>query len=176
MEQGTTIRPCARKDFRAVRVLFHTHFPVELTYKRLDRELWDAYRDIAVATIDGEVVGATWVRHGLQPGLCWLDFIAVDRTHRRRGIAKQLLKASERMALAAGERRIGLAVRTENSVALTMYAQIGFREMSSNEFEYRLEREIDATAAGPLAPPRRAPSVVGRCLDFAAYRILTFGA
>lgn len=158
-------------DWRKVRALFHTHFPAELPYERLDRELWLLYRDIAVAKIDGRFAGAAWLRHGLAPDICWLDFIVVNPEFRRRGVGRSLMRASERLALAAGEHRIGLAVRTENSVALTLYAQMGFRELSSNEFEYRLERAIDAAVTA--LPPRRVPSRLLKACDLVAYRLVT---
>lgn len=177
MGQEVVIRPCGRRDWRSIRLLFHRHFPAELPFSRLDRELWALYRDIVVAELDGSVIGAAWVRHGLVENLCWLDFIAVEAEHRRHGVAGRLLAAVERLALAAGEKEMGLAVLRENSPALELYEKIGFTTASSNEREHRLRRVIPVPTHYPSvtgqAPER---SFLALCVDKVLYLVVTLGA
>lgn len=170
--QGVVIRASRRRDWRSLRSLFNAHFPVELTLPRLDRELWSLFPDIIVAEIAGQVVGAAWLRHGLVPGLCWLDFIAVHPAMRQRGIGTRLLFACEERATERGESRMGLAVRRENEVALRLYERIGFRVVTENDLEFRLQREIKSI---PLPPrPRRERGKIRRGIDLILYRVATF--
>lgn len=171
--QGVVIRQCRRRDWRTVRVLLQRHFPDELPFSRLDAELWDLYGNIVVAEVEGQVVGAAWVRHGLASGICWLDFIAVDSAHRQHGIGKKLLLAVERLALAAGERSIGLSVLRGNALAVQLYQQTGFGIVNSNDRAHELRRDIVEAPNAPVgsAPPARR-SMLTRCRDLALYRVM----
>lgn len=50
--------------------------------------------------------------------------------HRRKGIAKALMKYLEQWAIARGDRQIGLQVFQTNSNALNLYQQLGYQTQS----------------------------------------------
>ena len=50
--------------------------------------------------------------------------------HRRKGIAKALMKYLEQWAIARGDRQIGLQVFQTNSNALNLYKQLGYQTQS----------------------------------------------
>lgn len=171
IEQRVVIRASRRRDWRSLRSLFHSHFPVELTLPRLDRELWSLFPDIIVAEIAGAVVGAAWLRHGRVPGVCWLDFMAVHPAMRQRGIGSRLILDCEQRAAERGESRIALAVRRENTGALRLYERTGFVVVSENDVEFCLQREITTV---PLpSRPRLVRGRIQRGVDFMLYRMAT---
>jgi ribosomal protein S18 acetylase RimI-like enzyme len=74
----------------------------------------------------------------------YLSNLAVRATHRRTGVARQLLKACEQNALAGGFTELFLHVMEDNQPARQLYEQAG----------YRLE-QIEANFMTFLGQPRR---------------------
>ena len=58
-----------------------------------------------------------------------LNLLAVDSTHRRRGIARRLMTWLEETAFTAGTFIIGLELRATNESAFAFYSALGYREL-----------------------------------------------
>ncbi|MGW0119254.1 GNAT family N-acetyltransferase [Streptomyces sp. NPDC003327] len=85
---------------------------------------------VHVVVREGRPVGVLWTgRIELEPGE-WTAFVyevEVDEDQRGRGYGRALMLLAERVALAAGETRIGLHVFAGNTPALRLYASLGYR-------------------------------------------------
>lgn len=65
-------------------------------------------------------------------GELYIDSIAVDKRHRRKGIASQLLQATIRKAARLNLTRVGLLVDFANPNAEKLYARNGFKQVGIN--------------------------------------------
>jgi len=85
---------------------------------------------VLVAEQDGGVVGACSLHIArmnpmdVTPG-AWLDGLAVDETHRRRGVGRALMEEARRRAEAAGCDSIVLHTHEEQEAALALYDDLG---------------------------------------------------
>ncbi|MGW7417073.1 GNAT family N-acetyltransferase [Streptomyces sp. NPDC054863] len=82
---------------------------------------------------DGEPVGLLWVgRHEVAPGdtAPFVFDVEVVEEERGKGYGRTLMKLAERIALQAGDNRIGLHVFTGNTPALRLYESLGYRTTS----------------------------------------------
>ena len=59
-------------------------------------------------------------------GMLYIDALATDAAHRRRGVARTLLAQAEQMAAAAGLAGVALDTGIENRAARTLYERSGF--------------------------------------------------
>jgi GNAT superfamily N-acetyltransferase len=74
----------------------------------------------------------------------FLHALAVVPALRRRGTARQMLRAAAAWARAAGARRIAVAVTRDNAAARALYVAEGFREAAA--YHYRLLPEAGGSA------------------------------
>ncbi|HEV3287229.1 MAG TPA: GNAT family N-acetyltransferase [Steroidobacteraceae bacterium] len=88
-----------------------------------------------------------------------LNLLAVAPAHRRRGVARRLVRWLEETALTAGTFVIGLELRASNEGACAFYRSLGYREIGEIPGYYqgvesalRMTRDVRGSAA-PL-PPR----------------------
>jgi len=87
---------------------------------------------VLVAEEDGRVVGAATLLlkrmnpMDATPG-AWLDGLAVDETHRRKGIGRALMEEARRRAQAAGCDSIVLHTHGDQAAALDLYGALGLR-------------------------------------------------
>lgn len=85
-----------------------------------------------VAVVDDEPLGAIMtVSRAPWPDVADSAFIVelfVDHRYRRRGVARALLGQCLRVAVAAGEKRVGLRVSTDNVAAVALYRSFGFSD------------------------------------------------
>ena len=88
-----------------------------------------------VAEVDGDVVA--YAAASIVADVAELQRIAVDRGHRRRGLAAGLLDAVTGLARTAGAERLLLEVREDNEDALAFYAASGFDEIDRRRRYYR---------------------------------------
>lgn len=88
-----------------------------------------------VAEVEGIVVG--YAVASVVADIAELQRIAVDRAHRRTGVARELLDVVARAARAAGADRVLLEVREDNAGALALYADQGFDEIDRRRRYYR---------------------------------------
>jgi ribosomal-protein-alanine N-acetyltransferase len=93
---------------------------------------------VLVAEVDGpvpEVVG--FAVASLVAGTAELQRIAVDRTHRRTGLAGALLARVRELAADGGAEELLLEVREDNAGALAFYEAEGFVEVGRRRRYYR---------------------------------------
>jgi ribosomal-protein-alanine N-acetyltransferase len=88
-----------------------------------------------VAEVAGEVVGHAAA--SIVADIAELQRIAVDRAHRRTGLATALLEQVRRLAVEAGADRLLLEVREDNAGAITFYEAQGFAELARRRLYYR---------------------------------------
>jgi len=71
----------------------------------------------------------------------WINYLAVDPDHWKRGFGRQLMDEVERLLRAEGCPKINLQVRRTNMAVLAFYKAIGFLEDDCASFGKRLERD-----------------------------------
>jgi len=73
-------------------------------------------------------VGSVWFTSEMQGGKVqfWIEWIEVDPSHRRRGVATEAIRLLEKEALRQGADRIGLNVWLDNPGAVALYSGLGF--------------------------------------------------
>jgi ribosomal protein S18 acetylase RimI-like enzyme len=74
-------------------------------------------------------VGEAWtvVRNRGGKVQFWVDWIWVEPSARRRGVATAVFRILEQEASGSGADRVGLNVRYENAEALALYTKLGYR-------------------------------------------------
>src|SRR5262245_47478251 len=77
-----------------------------------------------IGEIDGMIVAT--VMAGYEGHRGWLNYVAVDPKHQRKGLARQIVAEAEKLLGAAGCPKINLQVRTANQQAIEFYKRIGF--------------------------------------------------
>ncbi len=105
------------------------------------RERWDAARwqeiltgwdetlktDLLLGAYDGEqIVGVAGLRHQLTPTMGQLTSLYVSRTHRKQGVASQLVQAVFQLLTAAGPLAIYVSAKP-SIAAVNFYLRQGFR-------------------------------------------------
>lgn len=84
---------------------------------------------------EGETAGYAWVsRFEMHPGLLvgYVFDVEVREEFRGRGYGRALMLQAERIALAAGDERLGLHVVTANTPALRLYESLGYEPTRYN--------------------------------------------
>ena len=153
LPEGYAVRPYAAADAQATYRVITEAF-AEWDHKPHSFEVWragtldrpnvdpSAFR---VATYAGEVIGASIVFDSA--GEAWVAQLAVDRAHRHRGVAQQLLAETYAAARDRGVPNAGLSTDTRTG-ALDLYQRLGMRvKFTLNNFE------LDLSNAD--SPPRR---------------------
>ncbi len=113
-----------RKTEEAQRVMFRTvRLPREIRvdYPRQGEDLlagWRRRDGFIVAEVDGHVRGYATLAMQPEHGLVWVGDLVVDRSHRRRGIGKALLKASAQWGSRKHMVRLTVEVQTKNYPAI----------------------------------------------------------
>ncbi|MET9955954.1 GNAT family N-acetyltransferase [Streptomyces sp. NPDC006339] len=104
----------------------------------LPRGLATPGTSIDLAVVDGGVVGRVWtgVRE-LEPGVSggYVYDVEVAEEHRGKGYGRALMLLAEGVALAAGERLLGLHVFAGNTPAIRLYESLGYRTTHVNSFK-----------------------------------------
>ena len=113
---------------------------------------------VLTARLSVMVAGFAIMRYG--EDVAHLNLLAVDPAHRRRGIARALVRWLEETALTAGTFIIGLELRAGNEVARNLYRALGYRELGQIPGYYQgLESAIrmarDVRARRESAPGKR---------------------
>lgn len=89
-----------------------------------------------VGTQDDAVMASIMVGYDGHRG--WINYLAVDPAHRRKGHARVLMREAERLLAAAGCPKINLQVRTSNSSVAAFYQAIGYSQDDVVSFGRRL--------------------------------------
>ena len=58
--------------------------------------------------------------------LGWINYLAVDPAHRKKGHARALMREAERLLEAAGCPKINLQIRSSNASVIAFYRAIGY--------------------------------------------------
>ena len=90
-----------------------------------------------VGTIDGALVASAMVGYDGHRG--WVNYLAVDPGHRRRGLASAMMTEAERRLRALGCAKINLQIRRDNLEAVAFYKRLGFVEDAAVSLGKRLE-------------------------------------
>jgi ribosomal protein S18 acetylase RimI-like enzyme len=104
-------------------------------------EDWQRSEGFLAAEVDGEVLGYLdlvanpWQRVG------WVANMAVNRTHRRRGIGTALMRSGRQWAREQGLRLLQAEATTKNYPALAFYRKLGFQFCGFND-HYYLNKDI----------------------------------
>jgi len=77
-----------------------------------------------VAEVDGKVVGTTMAGYDGHRG--WIYSVAVEESHRRRGIATAMIREAERLLKDAGCPKVNLQVMPDNPGAVALYQSLGY--------------------------------------------------
>jgi ribosomal protein S18 acetylase RimI-like enzyme len=100
---------------------------------------------VLVAEVEGQVVGTTIVMPSVLWPTAWVSTVGVLPAYRRRGIARALMLAAERMT---SRRRLRLEVYADNAGALALYTELGYRQIRhqhSDGFSRRERLELEKT-------------------------------
>ena len=83
---------------------------------------------------NGTRVGEAWYTDEEQGGKLqfWIEWIAIEPAHRRKGYATEVLRTLEETARGLGGDRIGLTVWMDNPDALSLYAKLGYTSANVN--------------------------------------------
>lgn len=105
--------------------------------------LEDSRHHLAVAIDAGTVVGFASAVHYVhldKPPELWINEVGVAATHRKRGLAKKLLRALFEVGNRLGCREAWVLTDRENGRAGRLYASVGGVEVSpAAQFAFRLE-------------------------------------
>jgi ribosomal protein S18 acetylase RimI-like enzyme len=101
--------------------------------KRVQPELF------LVATVEGAIVASTMAGYDGHRG--WINYLAVEPDHRRRGLATALMTEAERRLRALGCAKMNLQIRRDNQEAVAFYQRLGFTEDAVVSFGKRLEQD-----------------------------------
>ncbi|MEO0540192.1 MAG: GNAT family N-acetyltransferase [Cyanobacteria bacterium P01_A01_bin.105] len=89
------------------------------------------YYCLAAISSQGQLAGTVEVslRSPLpfSPQRAYISNLAVEKLHRRQGVAQQLLQTCETMAQTWGQQQLYLHVATDNSSAQRLYQKLGYR-------------------------------------------------
>jgi [ribosomal protein S18]-alanine N-acetyltransferase len=87
----------------------------------------DADSVVLTARLGFTLAGFAIMRYG--EDVAHLNLLAVEPAHRRRGVARSLIRWLEETALTAGAFIIGLELRAGNEAARGFYRSLGYREL-----------------------------------------------
>ncbi|WP_370207567.1 ribosomal protein S18-alanine N-acetyltransferase [Aeromicrobium sp.] len=129
------IRPALETDLPVLLALEGQAFAADAwSEPTLRAEIAHPGRAVLVAESDATVVG--YVDVGVGADVAALHRVAVAPTHRRRGLASQLVEAGRDAARERGAERMLLEVAADNDPALALYAAHGFAQLSRRRGYY----------------------------------------
>jgi ribosomal protein S18 acetylase RimI-like enzyme len=95
----------------------------------LARQLASGVQTVLGLEVDGRLVGAIVVTHDSRKG--WINRLAVDPGHRRKGYATWLIGAAEVVLREQGMRVIAALVEDDNIASLALFRKVGYVESAS---------------------------------------------
>ena len=78
-----------------------------------------------VGILDGKIIATAM--GGYEGHRGWVNYLAVEPAHQRKGFGRQLMAATEKGLLTLGCPKINLQVRNGNKAALEFYSRIGYK-------------------------------------------------
>ena len=90
----------------------------------------DAHSGLGCQTVlgienEGQLVGVVVATHDGRKG--WINRLAVDPGHRRRGYARQLIAAAENALIVRGISVIAALIENENEASLALFQESGYQ-------------------------------------------------
>src|SRR3954471_23660433 len=77
-----------------------------------------------VGVVDGAIVASVMASY--DGHRCWVNYLAVDPSHQRRGFGRAIMAEVERLVRERGCPKINLQVRSTNADVIAFYKSIGF--------------------------------------------------
>ena len=96
-----------------------------------------------VGAIGGEVVASVMIGYDGHRG--WINYLAVDPEHRRRGLGRALMVEAELRLLREGCAKLNLQVRANNPEAVAFYQRLGYEIEEIVSMGKRLIRDEPAS-------------------------------
>ena len=87
---------------------------------KVDRDLF------LVGIINGKIIAS--VMGGYEGNRGWINYLAVDPAHRRKGYGRLIMQEVERRIRAKGCPKINLQVRATNDAVIKFYRSLGYAE------------------------------------------------
>jgi ribosomal protein S18 acetylase RimI-like enzyme len=84
----------------------------------------------------GSVIGTIMIGYESHRG--WINYLAIDPDHRRKGFARQLMAAAEKLLVERGCPKANLQVRAGNREAVDFYTALGYQVDNVISFGKRL--------------------------------------
>jgi len=106
----------------------------------LARQLASGVQTILGLEVDGQLVGAVIATHDSRKG--WINRLAVDPDHRRRGYGAMLIAAAEEVLREQGMRVIAALVERDNAASLALFRKVGYVEIDHG-IHYLTKRDSD---------------------------------
>jgi ribosomal protein S18 acetylase RimI-like enzyme len=78
-----------------------------------------------IGVLEGKLVATCMVGYEGHRG--WINYLAVDLNHQRKGIGRQMMEKAENILKAAGCPKINLQVRETNTEVIQFYKSIGYQ-------------------------------------------------
>jgi len=92
-----------------------------------------------VGVVDNRVVGT--VMAGYEGHRGWMNYLAVDPAHQRKGLARELVAAAERRLRDLGCPKVNLQIRASNLGVIEFYRRLGYATDDVVSMGKRLERD-----------------------------------
>jgi ribosomal protein S18 acetylase RimI-like enzyme len=118
--------------------------PMRVTYPRNPQRLaneWTHCAAFLVALIDEVRVGYLALVEGPAPGSGWMTDLAVEKLHRRQGIASRLLAAASGWCSGQGMTRLFMEMQSKNVPAIRLAKKMGFIFAGFSD-RYYLDQDI----------------------------------
>jgi ribosomal protein S18 acetylase RimI-like enzyme len=146
-----TLQPARTADARRIAAMSQELIEAGLrpawTAARITWHIRHSESIVLAARCGAETAGFAIMRYG--DDVAHLNLLAVDPSHRRRGVGRRMMTWLEATALTAGTFVIGLELRASNEAAYTFYAGLGYRELGRIAGYYqgvepaiRMERDL----------------------------------
>ena len=90
-----------------------------------------------IGDIDGQIVTSVMASYDWHR--CWVNYLAVDPDHQRKGLGRQIMGEVERLVRERGCPKINLQVLTTNTAVIAFYKSIGFAIDDVTSMGKRLE-------------------------------------
>lgn len=117
--------------------------PVNDPRKDIQRKLQVRPDLFLVGELDGHIVAS--VLAGYEGHRGWLNYVAVDPEHQRRGLARQIVTEAENRLREAGCPKINLQIRSSNPGVIEFYRRIGYSVDDVVSMGKRLEEDRTGT-------------------------------
>jgi ribosomal protein S18 acetylase RimI-like enzyme len=92
-----------------------------------------------VGVMEGKIIAC--VMAGYEGHRGWLNYLAVDPEHQRRGLARAIVAEAERLLAHSGCPKINLQIRTSNQDVVEFYKRIGYTVDDVVSMGKRLEHD-----------------------------------